>query len=519
MRLLLRCLLAAGLLCPAVPVVAASVSAPVPLDSWVYPALDKLEGLGLIDSSLKGTRPYTRLEASRLTLEARDKAATNQAPPVVMEILQRLERELGTSLDEARGASTGSYFQPLREVRLDYIHQDGPASVYAAQDRFGRKGAIDARQQALNSNNFGLDYADGHNVHAILETEARFGNFFLLNWRPLLAVDEDDTDLATLHATATLGFGPINVMVGRDSLWWGQGRNGSLILTNNAKPLDMVRVTNPSPILLPWVFKHLGPFRFDAFWTELEADRHVPNPYLYGMRVTIKPRPWLELGASRAMMYGGDGRPSVGFSKFVELFFGKGTNTEAGEDNPSNQIAAFDARLRLPLPGAPELYGELGGEDEAGYFLAHKAWLLGIYLPKLESSGRLALRLEYADLTHESRPAPYWYRHGTYRSGYTYEKKILGHHVGGAARDAFGEVEIYLPRGLTLEASLNYQERGTDQTVQEKHLQPAIALAWHAIDNLRLRGRFALDRISNVGFVSGADETHHLAFFTLDYRL
>ena len=38
----------------------------VPLDSWVYGALDRLEGYGLVDSALSGTRPYTRLEAGRL---------------------------------------------------------------------------------------------------------------------------------------------------------------------------------------------------------------------------------------------------------------------------------------------------------------------------------------------------------------------------------------------------------------------------------------------------------------------
>jgi len=38
----------------------------VPLDSWVYGALDRLEGYGLIDSALSGTKPYSRLEVARL---------------------------------------------------------------------------------------------------------------------------------------------------------------------------------------------------------------------------------------------------------------------------------------------------------------------------------------------------------------------------------------------------------------------------------------------------------------------
>ena len=37
----------------------------VPLDSWIYPALDRLAGLGLIDTGFAGMRPWTRRECSR----------------------------------------------------------------------------------------------------------------------------------------------------------------------------------------------------------------------------------------------------------------------------------------------------------------------------------------------------------------------------------------------------------------------------------------------------------------------
>src|SRR6266851_4119492 len=37
----------------------------VPLDSWIYPALDRLAGLGLIDSGFTGLRPWTRRECAR----------------------------------------------------------------------------------------------------------------------------------------------------------------------------------------------------------------------------------------------------------------------------------------------------------------------------------------------------------------------------------------------------------------------------------------------------------------------
>ncbi|HKT49768.1 MAG TPA: capsule assembly Wzi family protein, partial [Candidatus Angelobacter sp.] len=42
----------------------------VPLDSWVYPAFDRLAGLGVINSNFAGLKPWTRAECARLLEEA-----------------------------------------------------------------------------------------------------------------------------------------------------------------------------------------------------------------------------------------------------------------------------------------------------------------------------------------------------------------------------------------------------------------------------------------------------------------
>src|SRR5712671_3872483 len=44
----------------------------VPLDSWVYPTLDRLAALGIIGNEFLGMRPWTRLECARLVEEAED---------------------------------------------------------------------------------------------------------------------------------------------------------------------------------------------------------------------------------------------------------------------------------------------------------------------------------------------------------------------------------------------------------------------------------------------------------------
>lgn len=498
------------------------VSASIPLDSWVYPALDKLSGLGLIDSALQGTRPYSRMEATRQTLEAKRNAKRQEAPPVAFQLIRKLTAELHQQMVEIgalEGIPAGTYIKPLGDWDLRYIYKDGKDSVYAAQGQETPASRIDASQYSLNYNNFGIEYEDGSNAQLIAESEARFGKRLLLNLRPILLYRDDPhsgnhSTLDLLEGVAVLGLGSLEFSIGRQSLWWGQGRHGSLVLTNNAEPLDMIRLTNPNPILLPWIFKYLGPFRFDLFLTELEESRVVPEPYFGGLRIEFKPLPWLSLGGSRTVMFGGDGRPSVGFSDFMTILGGENL---AGTEDTSNSIAALDARLKIqPLWGL-ELYGEMGGEDQKddaflGFipFISNKAYVGGIYLPQVEPSGRVSLRLEYAETNHFGSVFGGWYRHNIYQSGYTYREKVMGHHAGGMAKDTFAELDVLLPNDLSLKFGYDYEKRGYDQPVKEKHRQTSVSLRWDFSPGISLNAGWKYDSVKNFEYLSGQDEDFYL---------
>jgi len=499
-----------GLFIAPCPVFGSASSANLPLDSPVYSDLDKLSGLGLIDSSLQGMRPYTRLEAARQVAEARGHATAGDATAVVRQILRRLETELHDQLVELHvlvGEAPDTYFKPLRSVEISYLHQDGEASAIPRTN---------AHQIALNYNNFGIDYDNHNNGQLTLSSEARIARFFLLDIRPTLEIrDQEGTNLQLLEGRAALQLGSFEVSVGRQSLWWGQGRHGSLVLTNNAEPLDMLRFTNPAPVLLPWVFEYLGPFRFDLFWSRLESDRVVPKPYFAGLRFNFKPLPWFEIGASRTIMFGGKGRPKIGWDEFLTILGGK--NLRGGVDT-SNSVAALDARLRLPCLWGTEIYGEYGGEDEAGHFLANDAWLAGVFLPKVEPTGRASLRLEYADLSRIDNNSPVWYRHGIYRSGYTYQGKIMGHHAGGAAKDIYSELRIYLPRDLTLCLNFDSEKRGYDQPVLEEHLEPGLGLIWQMNQNTRVEFIYRFDQVNNYNYRDGNDQDFHVSRVGLTFN-
>ena len=478
-------------------------SANIPLNSTIYQDLDKLSGLGLVDSGLQGFRPYTRLEAARLVTEARQNAAGEELLPVVQQLLQRLENELHDQLVELHtleGGAPDSYFKPLRSLDLEYIFQNGEPSIYPKTN---------ARQFSLDYNDYGIDHDQKSSGRLSFATELRLDKFFLLEARPLLEIKGgEQVDPQLLEGRVALGLGPVEVSFGRQALWWGEGRHGSLVLTNNAKPLDMLRFTNPSPIQLPWIFKYLGPFRFDVFWSRLEKERVVSEPYFAGLRLDVKPLPWFELGASRTIIFGGKGRPNVGWSDFLTILGGKNLN---GKVDTSDSVAAIDFRLKFPFLYRAELYGEVGGEDEAGHWLANTAWLGGLFLPRIEPTGRLSLRFEYADLSHVDNNSPVWYRHGIYKSGYTYDQNILGHHVGGAGKDCFTELRILFPDDLTLHLSLDLETRGYDQPVREEHRQPEIGITWQLRSNIALTAAYAYDQVENFGFSSNNDRNFYSA--------
>ena len=477
--------------------IAVPATSQIPLDSWVYSALDKISALGLVNSSLQGIRPYTRFEAARQVEEALTAAQFQDVSPAIHALLGKLERELGDTLTDLREGSSAGFLK-LREVQLKYVYQNGDESTIAGN-------GVVAGQHPLNYNNYGLNYQE-QNAQLILQGETRLGGFFLIDLRPLILFqtgDDDDADVTLFDGRAVAQLGSFEVSVGRQSLWWGQGRHGSLVLTNNAKPLDMIRITNSTPFLLPWFLKYLGPFRFDVFWSRVEKDRSVEKPYFAGLRIDTKPLPWIELGASRTVMFGGKGRPHVDWNDFITILGGK--NLSGGEDT-SNSIAALDVRLLLPFLWNAEVYGEYGGEDEAGHFIANTAWLAGLYLPKIDPSGRLSLRLEQADLSQIDDNSPVWYRHGIYRSGYTYEGVVMGHHVGGGAKDTLLEVEAMLSENLLLTVGFDYEERGFDQPVHEKYKEISTSLSWDLTEHLNVDCSARYGKVDNFDFKSGNSE-------------
>lgn len=219
---------------------------------------------------------------------------------------------------------------------------------------------------------------------------------------------------------------------GRIARQWGQGWDGSLILGTSARPFANASVDAASGRLddSRWWW-WLGEVNATAFFGELESERgDYPRPFLMGGRVVIRPWTWIELGASRTAMWGGDGRDKS-WSAFRRALggFDNQANSSSADEEPGNQLAGFDARLDLSalLPGVA-LYGEAIGEDEASHRpsrfmrLVGADWRHGNGVVFYEWTNTIAGRTGVA------------YQHHIFTDGYRYKGLPLGSWADGDSK-------------------------------------------------------------------------------------
>jgi len=121
----------------------------VPLDSWIYPALDRLAAMGLIDSGFAGMKPWTRNEGVRLLQEASEMVGEGRGGPEAEKIYRLLETEFR---DELEGKGGDGRFRGRVE------------SVYARVTAISGQPLTDGNHfgQTL-VNDFGRPYQEGFN--------------------------------------------------------------------------------------------------------------------------------------------------------------------------------------------------------------------------------------------------------------------------------------------------------------------------------------------------------------------
>lgn len=452
----------------------ASASTYLPIDDAVYDTLYRLEAEGVIESGLLTTKPLSRREIYRLIRESERNSKDGSA------FVQELVRQLKERLEN-------------RDVKF----------IKPVDILYNRYAYSNSKIQALNYNNDGDNYEKGSNLRIGLSSRAELDwlSFYI---NPELRYSEDDTDLVMKKGYGVLSFLGLDLQLGKDSQWWGPGYHGAILLSNNAEPLTMVRITNPQPVLLPWIFKYLGPFRFAFFVTRLEEERTIPEPYLWGMRFNFKPHPYIEIGLQRTALLGGKGR-SEHLDTWWKSFTGKGEN-ETGS-GAGDQRAGGDLKITLPFKLQPlQIYLEAAGEDSAGIQPYKWAYLMGIYLPRILSLERISMRGEYAT-THVEGSPNVWYTHGIYTDGYKYKGRIIGHHMGSDSKDIFLEASYLIPKKSgRMSISYDREEHNLSGAVREKKDEVMLKVDIRLTKSVELEASYGHGKIKNMENIPNKDK-------------
>jgi len=505
----------------------------IPLDSPVYDYLEKLSGFGLVHSDVVSLRPYSRAEAARLVLEARENLGEldDAAKPLANELVLRLEGQLERELALKRGeeAPVVSFNPPA--LKLRYLFLDGVPRNYtrnvhdpANQSAFGFIGgnlrpqpeAIVRKSGSegtpLLEYNEGVNYGRGSNAEARVALEGFLTSHASLLVEPEFLFTPGESRAFLRKGYLKLGGGGLELEAGRDANWFGPGRRGALTLTNNAHNFDLVKLSSPEPLDFDWVKSHLGQFKYAFILSRFEesgSGANLRKPYFVGIKLGLRVNRYFEIGGNFVRQEGGPGLGDKD-TKLQDFIFG------GGFTNKSNSIAGIDLHFRVPQLRNAEFYAEYVGEDSALFWPFIESYVAGIFLPRLTASGRDDLRVEYF-WGH-----PLLYSDGKFPDGYTNRGMTPGHVDGGGSQELFARYRHWFSARQNLALEYIYTDRGRTgrvegQTLEEKHA----GRIWYNMPlygDLDLGLMYGFEHIENLNLVPDVSRNNQLVKLDLSYR-
>jgi len=328
---------------------------------------------------------------------------------------------------------------------------------------------------------------------------------------------EGGLDLALLGGWAGYHTPSWRIGFGVEDRWFGPGRHGGLMLTDNARPAPMGSVAGEHQFKGTNVRVRA---EVGAGWLDAPRD-DVERPGWLLMDLRLSPIPMLELGATRTAIFGGEGRPTPQFGQLLLPTKPHIENDPEQRLPDQDEMAAFDARLTLPLArwidgvGVDylELYGQYGGEDvvkrDLGFLpipaLAGIANLWGAEA----GVGVWTANIEWARVMDDGFR---WYTgHRIYHAGFTQEGRVMGHPSGGdstswnaAVRWMPGDWGVELDGMLSERVGVVDLARGRLRTLMVSEELRSIGLkGWWFQWGRWVHGGVSLARVRNVEFRPG----------------
>ncbi len=486
---------------------------------WAYDALEKLALSGLTGKVVLNTKPMSRREMAL----------------IIADMVQRIQNNQVSGFD---------YRTDLQDILLSLMDEFSPELLALGVTGFGIKGEAPRTLEIApvehlqlragytgkatdleNSNGERLDR--GLNGRMTSDSWLEAGGVFAAYAQPEYLIGQETNAGRLVEGYLKGRAGPVELVVGREPLWWGPGFHGSMLFSNNALGLDMIRLQTANQVYLPWVLEQLGPVKLQLFFGQLEAERQFfPRSKVTGGRIDFTPAPWIEVGLARAIVFDGNGRPHLPWYRYPAVWFqGDKPGTEGQPSAGDNRFQA-DVTLRLadvgkyvPITRDAALYLDFGWDDTCCGSVVipiKPGEIVGLYLPNLFFSPDTTFRAEY----HWTSSIQF--THAVWQDGFIRKGHVISDFIGTHGEDLYFRLTQRLDPKLDIGIELDFARRGQTQkgqafTTKELHRYFGLDLSYKHSDALSLNLAARLEWVKNRDFVQGRDDINQVYTASLTY--
>jgi hypothetical protein len=456
----------------------------VPMDSWIYPALERLGSLGLIPFQSVAIRPWTRQECRRQVRQAQEILAgvhghyydVNEGiQREAKNLLPELERELQEPNESSEAVLDSGY------VRAGTIA--GPALTdgfhfgqtwtndYGRPLERGSSTISGFSVRAVHRRFFFYDRQElQQNPTTPALTAARSVLFYQLDDIPFNVASNPPPYPVTAALPAYLrqrplalyagaAFGGYSVSFGKQELFWGPTTMGPLSFSRNAEPTYNLQLTATRPHPFP-IFPTAGTYRIALVFGKLSGHHYPARPYFNGQKVDLTFGRLLEMSFTRWSILWGVGHPMTLHSLAKNLFSSSSTGCGFGYGDrcdPGDRKSGFDFRLHVPgLRNYVTVYADSYSDDEPSPLAAPRraVWHPGVYFARLPYLPHMDLRAEVASSQGMDRDqgGTQYFINNQYRDGNTNKSFLLGNAVGRDARSMEGRSGYWFSARTRVEA-------------------------------------------------------------------
>lgn len=489
----------------------------IPVDSWIYPAILRLYGLGYIDTVYLGMRPWTRASVERMLEEAAARiedardyadATTDQA----QQLYDAIDRELHPDVQGPCRIFKG-------KVRVESVY-----SIVRGISGTSLDDSFHLGQTVIND--YGRPYENGFNNYTGASGYASAGRFLVYvrgefqgapsatGYSPALAqVLSDVDDIPANPATGlpylqpTIPMGPIGsttrsrvleayvsanflnheISFGKQDDWLGPGLGGGFAYSNNAENIYSFRINRIEPLHVPGLSYITGPFRYEFLIGGTHGHTYIPNPaypgpgqpnvinpgdpWLHIEKISFRPTENLEFGFERTVIWGGQGHAPITLHTFLKSFFSFSSPSAADKldaNDPGARFGAFDFSYRLPfVRNWLTLYTDGEVHDDISPIDAPRraSWRPGLYLSHVPGVPKLDVRAEavWTDppvSTSVSGRFMYW--ESIQKQGYTNNGQLFGDWIGREDKGGQGWITWHLSGNEWIQVGVRNQKAAKD---------------------------------------------------------